>query len=80
MKSVTLQLFNPLYSPGVEPMENRPQLDPEIHMLNLNKIHRGMDVVKSNGRRLGTDREVMEHVLFRTTSRQVQSSRRPLFP
>ena len=32
-------------------------------MLNLDKIHKGMDVVKSDGRRLGTVREVMEHVL-----------------
>ena len=32
-------------------------------MLNLDKIHKGMDVVTSDGRRLGTVREVMEHVL-----------------
>ena len=33
-------------------------------MLNLDKIHKGMDMVTSDGGRLGTAREVMEHVLF----------------
>jgi len=33
-------------------------------MLNLDKIHKGMDVMTSDGHRLGTVREVMEHVLF----------------
>jgi hypothetical protein len=33
-------------------------------MLNLDKIHKGMDVVTSDGRRLGAICEVMEHVLF----------------
>jgi hypothetical protein len=33
-------------------------------MLNLDKIHKGMEVVTSDSRRLGTVREVMEHVLF----------------
>ncbi|MCB5177598.1 MULTISPECIES: DUF2171 domain-containing protein [Microvirga] len=33
-------------------------------MINLDKIHKGMDVVTSDDHRLGTVREVMEHVLF----------------
>lgn len=33
-------------------------------MIDLNKIHKGMDVMTSDGQRLGAVREVMEHVLF----------------
>ncbi len=33
-------------------------------MLNLAKIHKGMDVLTSDGFRIGVVREVMEHVMF----------------
>ncbi|MGO4573269.1 DUF2171 domain-containing protein [Microvirga sp. 2TAF3] len=33
-------------------------------MLNLDKIHEGMDVLTSDGQRLGAVREIMGHMLF----------------
>ena len=33
-------------------------------MIDLGKIHKGMDVVTSDGQRLGTVRDLLEHVLF----------------
>jgi hypothetical protein len=33
-------------------------------MPNLDKIHKGMDVLTSDGQRLGAVREVMGHMLF----------------
>jgi hypothetical protein len=33
-------------------------------MLDNSKIHKGMDVMTSDGHRLGAVRDVMEHVLF----------------
>ncbi|WP_230530894.1 DUF2171 domain-containing protein [Microvirga roseola] len=33
-------------------------------MIDLSKIHKGMDVMTSDGQRLGAIREVMGHVLF----------------
>ncbi len=33
-------------------------------MIDLGKIHKGMDVMTSDGQRLGTVRDLLEHVLF----------------
>ncbi|UVF22525.1 DUF2171 domain-containing protein (plasmid) [Microvirga terrae] len=38
-------------------------------MIELDKIHKGMDVLTSDGHRIGAVREVLGHVLFLDTGR-----------
>ncbi len=49
-------------------------------MLNLDKIHKGMDVLTSDGHRLGTVREVKEHVLFLDGTAQVTPEQKASIP